>query len=390
MADRENGLADGIVEAVYEAPETVRKKAFLPWHRPRKQYVREYQWRREILGLIDADPGAYRTLKYLGLPGLDLLDLRYFHREVCETRDIGLRFLGFNRDAHSNGPKQIELNISLDEIRRLPRVDPSSEVVGENFSLLANQNSNAWRRANTHGPFDVVNLDLCDGFAAGEPGPPDRNYYDATVNLLGFQTRRPHPWLLLLTTRTDRQNIHVEVLEKLIDKYLDNLNCHAAFREASDDNFQIATEQALRKAVGTDCGTLCVFLTGLCKWFLSVMLQARPPVSIDLVSAIGYRVRSGAEHEDLMSLALRFEPTSQPLPDALGLAGHSATLPDEGALSVRALERIARRIDADNLLAGDGDLNERMIETTEQLLKLARYDVSAYRPWLAGGCKRGR
>ncbi|MBK8964334.1 MAG: hypothetical protein IPM75_15120 [Candidatus Competibacteraceae bacterium] len=103
-----------------------------------------------------------------------------------------------------------------------------------------------------------------------------------------------------------------------------------------------------------------------------MMLQARPPVSIDLVSAIGYRVRSGAEHEDLMSLALRFEPTSQPLPDALGLAGHSATLPDEGALSVRALERIARRIDADNLLAGDGDLNERMIETTEQLLKLAR------------------
>lgn len=388
MDDQDGGLADGIVEtAVYEAPEPVRKKDFLAWHRPRKQYVRHFQWCEEILRLVDANRDAYQTLKYLGLPGIDLLDLRYFHSTVCEARNIGFRFLGFNSDARPNSRKHVELNISLDEIRRLNRVHPSSEVMGEDFSWLADPSSKAWQRAEVHGTFDVVNLDLCDGFAAGGPGILDNNYYDATRNLLGLQTRRQHPWLLLLTTRTDQQNIHGGVLEKLLGKYLDNLNNHAVFREASQESFQIDTEKALRDAVGTEGGMLCVFLMGLCKWFLGLALSAQPPSVIELRSVIGYRVRPGAQHEDLISLALHFRPTSQPLTDPLELARNSAALPDEGALSVSALEQVAKRIDADKLLEKDCDLYERMVVATEKLLGLARYEVKAYRRWLERGRK---
>ena len=83
----QNGFADNIFgeEVAYEAPLPEEKKEFLPWHRPRKQFVRHYQWCKEIRRMISHTPPADGVLKYLGLPGVDLLDLRYFHEEVCQT-----------------------------------------------------------------------------------------------------------------------------------------------------------------------------------------------------------------------------------------------------------------------------------------------------------------
>ena len=52
-----------------------------------------------------------------------------------------------------------ELNISLDEVRRLPRVDPMSDVIGDNFALVAKEDSLACRKTRELGPYDVINLD---------------------------------------------------------------------------------------------------------------------------------------------------------------------------------------------------------------------------------------
>jgi hypothetical protein len=128
-------------------------------------------------------------LKYLGLPGIDLLDLRYFHSQVCETRNINLRFLGFNSSAMPTSRGHTELNISLDEVRRLARVDPMSDVIRDNFTLVAKENSIACRKTRELGPYDVINLDLCDGFGAQSPGAVDHNYYDAVASLLALQAR---------------------------------------------------------------------------------------------------------------------------------------------------------------------------------------------------------
>lgn len=375
--------ADDIVELIaYEAPMPSAAKDFLPWHRPRKQYVRQHQWCHEIIQMIAGTPPVGGTLKYLGLPGVDLLDLRHFHTAVCEARNISLRFLGFNSGARPASKAQSELNVSLDEVRRLSRVDPMSDVIGDNFARVANQDSLAFRKACELGPYDVINLDLCDGFGAQAPGSLDHSYYDAVASLLALQSRQMNPWLLLLTTRADKANINPEVLKALFDKYVANLAQCTPFRDASREHFAIETAEELTEAVNTPAGLLPVFLIGLCKWFVTLALVHRPPSSVEVRSVFGYRVNQGAEDEDLISLALKFTPTFVPPGDPLGLANQPVAAPNECTLSTRALKRVAKRIDADQKLAENADLHQSMADATAHLLSLARYDVEAYKAWL--------
>lgn len=382
------GHSDDIVEIVaYEAPMPSAAKAFLPWHRPRKQYVRQHQWCREINLMVAGKPPVDGVLKYLGLPGVDLLDLRHFHSEVCEVHQIGMRFLGFISDARPTSKSQTELNISLDEVRRLPRIDAMSDVMGDNFARVANPASLAAAKARALGPYDVINLDLCDGFSAQAPGTLDNSYYEAVRSLLALQSRtmNMNPWLLLLTTRADKPSINAEVLHKLLGKYKANLADCAAFREASRDHFNIETPAALAAAADDPEGLLPVFLTSLCKWFVGLALQHQPPISVELRSVFGYRVDRGAKHEDLISLALKFTPTLLPVTDPLGLAtSQPIPAPDEGTLATRALKKVAKRIDADKKLAADAVLHQSMVDATAHLLGLARYDVDAYRAWVLG------
>lgn len=380
---KEEGHADDIVEmGAYEAPMPTTAKEFLPWHRPRKQYVRHNQWCREILRLVADTPPPDGVLKYLGLPGVDLLDLRYFHSTVCEPKQIGLRFLGFISGAHPASKAQTELNISLDEVRRLPRIDAMSDVIGDNFARVANQTSLAFVKARGLGPYDVINLDLCDGFGAQAPGTLDNSYYEAMRSLLALQSRKMTPWLLLLTTRADKPNINDEVLRTLLDKYISNLAECESFRDASREHFNIEDAAELDAAVNEPAGLLPVFLTSLCKWFVALALEYQPPTSVELRSAFGYRVEKGAEHEDLVSLALKFTPTFIPAADPLQLARQQIAAPDEGTLATRALKRVANRIDADKKLQDDEPLYQSMVDATGALLGLARYDIDAYKAWV--------
>ena len=386
VAGEEEGHADNIIDVpTYDAPlpQLKAKDNFLPWHRPRKQFVRHHQWCHEIQKLVQDKKPKDGVLKYLGLPGLDLLDIRHFHTAICEQDAVKLRFLGFNTSARPQSEAQTELNVSLDEVKRLANVDPLSDVIGDDFKMLAKQNSLAFQKACELGPYHVINLDLCDGFGAEEPGALAPSYYDAVSSLLGLQARSADPWLLFLTTRTDKPNINNTVLQALIRKYCSNLAECAPFKAASLEHFDIDTKEAVEQAATEPEGLLQIFLTGLCKWLVGLALEQRPPFSVDLVSAFGYRVNKDAEHADLVSLALKFTPTFIPATDPLGLAAQEPKGPDEGTLATRALRRVARRIDADQKLAGDATLLQRMTHDTAHLLSLARYDADKYLAWAA-------
>ena len=72
---------DGLEEAEYgsrrlETPSIQRAREFLPWHRPRKQFVRR-MWKGCLEDILkQREPDS--EISYLGLPGADLLDLRFF------------------------------------------------------------------------------------------------------------------------------------------------------------------------------------------------------------------------------------------------------------------------------------------------------------------------
>jgi len=369
--------------AIYEAP-VRQKKDFLPWHRPRKQFVRHYQWYRQIDALLNDTQPEDNTFRYLGLPGVDLLDLRYFHRQICEPKKRRFIFLGFNSGVSPTSDAQTELNISLDEVRRLTLIDPRSNIIPDDFRRVADQASIAWRSARDLGPYHVINLDLCDGFGLHAPSQLENTHYTAVNNLLTLQARSKDPWLLLLTTRAGKEHIHTEVLERLLNKYAENLAGCLPFRDASTEIFTISSELILREVVRHSDGLLKVFLVGLCKWLVGLAVSHNPPMKVEVRSVIGYRIETHAEQEDLVSLAIRFTPTLIPVKDSVGLASQSVQvqMPDECDLAVKALRRIAKRKNADTILASDPVLLDEMVAATASLLELARYDVSAYREWL--------
>ena len=176
-------------------------KNFWPWHLPRKQLVRQNQWCEEIEKLLTDDLPDANLLRYFGLPGNDFLDLRCFHDKICVPRNIRLKFLGFNLAAKPGDANNIDQNVSYDEIKRLEYIHFRSEVQWDDYRSLSREDSLATESAKRHGPFDVINLDLCDGFAKQGAGVIEDSHYTALGQLLGIQARRPKPWLLFLTTR---------------------------------------------------------------------------------------------------------------------------------------------------------------------------------------------
>ena len=382
--DENNGAghADDIFGAIaYEAPEP-QKKSFLPWHKPRKQYVRQYQWRTEIESLLEGMQPEGNVLRYLGLPGDDLLDLRYFHSKVCAPKQMGLRFLGFNTSANPESSAHAELNISLDEVKKLPGIDPLSDIIWDDFCLLADISSKAWHRAMDLGPYDVINFDLCDGFGKHKPGVVDETYYSALSRLMSLQARRKNPWLLLLTTRTRKCDVHADLMQRLLSKYTQNLIDCPSFKTASAEILAIQDETTLKTVAGTPEGHLAILLVGLCKWLLGIAISQQPPTKVEVKSVIGYRVHAGAPHDDLMSIALRFEPTFTPADDPMGIANHPKETQGECEQASDALKQISQRSCADQILSINTELRGQLVDAMSELLNLARYDIDAYHEWL--------
>jgi hypothetical protein len=379
--DNPSDHLDDIVRAtVYEARSPI-KKVFRPWHRPRKQYVRVHQWRRVIEELLD-DLAAPTVVRYLGLPGTDLLDLRYFHDHVCRPRRLQLRFLGFNNAAHPDSPEQVELNISLDEVRKLPNVDPMSDVIGDDIESVGDLDSLAWKRAAELGPFDVINLDLCDGLGAGPPSLSEDTHFNALMQLLALQARTKDGWLLLLTTRAGSGHVHTDVLERLLKKYLKNLEDCPSFASTSREAFNIDDESSLRARLSSSAGVMEIFVIGLCKWLLNLAVRQNPPTVAKVLNVSGYQVYPAADHPDLISIAFRFQPTFGIGDDPLGLAQHPASVPDECDLATKMFEECRQRVDVDSLLLENVSICEQMIDESSVLLELARYEPDEYRAWL--------
>lgn len=373
----EDDLAAGIFGDVqYEAGEAVPKE-FQPWHRPRKQFVRREQWLALLKRLFDGRPEA-EPLRYLGLPGVDLLDLRYLYEGLCRADGRPMRFLGFNTQAQPGSDAHIELSLSLDEVRRLPNVDPLSNVIHDDFRRIAAETSIAWNRTLSLGPFDVVNIDLCDGLATDPPGM-EASIYAALARLIALQVRSDKPWLLLVTTRIGRGMFDPDAEQRLLEIFQTNVAECDGFVEACADLLE-ADAASIDAVACSEDDFLCLMVVALAKW-ASALAQAHGPNRVELASTQAYRVHPEAGCEDLVSLALRFEPVIAAPADALAPTPPGPI--DECEIAKGIARRAAARRDVDAILGDRVDLHEELTAEAEALLAVARYDVTGYRAWLA-------
>ncbi len=203
----ESDFADDIGEGglpQHLIPPVALRADFKPWHRIRKQFIREKQWNHEIYHLAQrlrrelqqaenewgasitaaqenlnvAVPESLRVerpLRCLMLPGDDLLDIRSMW-QCLESEGCFLRFLGFNNSLGSDEQKR-QMVIRESAVTQLAKVCKSSHVTADKFQDIGNNNSQAYRLFRQYGPYDVVNLDLCDSLVPrGKPNEMDANY----------------------------------------------------------------------------------------------------------------------------------------------------------------------------------------------------------------------
>ena len=100
----DRAIVDDVLPAeIVDLAVPVALDRLLPWHRPRKQLVRENQWINLSRRLIEKErnkpglraPGtSLREVRYLTLPGIDYLDVRQL-ADVCRELDCSLTSTGF-------------------------------------------------------------------------------------------------------------------------------------------------------------------------------------------------------------------------------------------------------------------------------------------------------
>ncbi len=379
-------LVDDLIGEYDYAPSLPVKKKFLPWHKPRKQYVRNMLWKRQITFFLRdyKKLKEWTELRYLGLPGEDFLDIRYFHEEICKPSKLTLKFLGFNRSAknlHSNvGNKnrgeisQANVNVSKHEVFSLEYVDSNSDVILDDFKSIGSSTSFAWKQAVSFGSYDVVNLDLCNGFCIDLCGSHTPDNYDALRSVFKLQARRQEPWLLFLTTKVGRDDIHEKILESCFESY------EKCLKECED--FQNESAKKLGAHSG-DCSFKesdehrnNAFLVGLCGWVLKLGLELNPYSEVTVADLFGYCVEPTSGAIDMVSLAFLIVPTYEDSVNVFNGCDVSC------ALKVALIDKISCIKDVDKKLENDRVIYDRMVEATQQLLKSARYDIDGYQEWL--------
>ncbi|TPK88891.1 MULTISPECIES: hypothetical protein [unclassified Mesorhizobium] len=366
------------------------QRPFKPWHRPRKQWVRRYQWHDSLLRMLREThfPDDARTVRYLSLPGEDLLDVRVL-REACEQAGLDLRFTGLN-SVRRGSADDVQLNIAESEVRGLARIHSGSTILRERFESIANQKSLAYAEVHGGGPFHAVNIDLCDHIALRAAGPGRTTVIDALAEVIQLQlTNAIHPWLLFVTTRVVPDRIDAQNLAALIEAILDNV-------EASDE-FARRTGELLRaegdrlRAVLADPGTLDprsfmhLFALGFGKWLLRFVGAAHPERTLQMLPGCFYAVVP--DHPDMLSLGFRCDVVQAPARDRYRLVGGGTDIAvaNEVDHGLRLLEATGELFDLDEMLRRETQLFESLTVESADLLRSAHYEVdgaAGYRGWL--------
>ncbi len=382
--------AESIKEYAVVGPSAHRD--FLPWHHPRKHFVRSEQWAFILEKHLQLNPKADGTIKWLGLPGDDLLDLRYIAERICEPMQQRLLFLGLNNSIKADSPNKYILDRALDQMRKLPLVDEGSNVIVDSFNSLADSRSIAYQTACKLGPFDVVNLDLCDGMVKNRPNDSQKPDYNAIQTLLGNQFRNPHPWLFYFTSLIGEQHCHEQVLRKFLKLMDENIETCDGFGAAIEAQFG-----APLTALNDPCRLFVVNLCGILKWLGAICVNQTgwrmETMVIDCYTVFHGAADGSDVHlrdpsvDDLVSVAIRFVPKRVVAYDPNGLGTARSQADSECRIALEAVKRMKERRRVEDCLREDEGIRQRIINEKMILLEGAGYARERYlekvEEWLA-------
>lgn len=384
--DSDRQIAEDVLPKQIDEPAVpVKLDALSPWHRPRKQLVRERQWlhfsrhliRREKgqPGLPDP-PNGDPEVRYLTLPGIDYLDVRQL-ADVCRESGCLLTSTGFQSGGERN-PYVARAKVREQSLIDAGHISINSHTFSRPFEDIAHADSQAYRELKRKGPFHIINIDACGSIA-----PPGANHaqrlIDAiyrTVELqLGTMAGR---WLLFITTDVRPDSIADETLTNLCNAIFSNADANENFRKKAillfdpmEVNIRLAAEKALENAGER---FLYLFSLGFAKWLIALAsemhwdMKTHPPFCYSTMP-------QGSEIPSMACLAFEFLPRLQGLPDPFGVVRtQPAPATEREDMSVRAADMIGRMSNVDSQMKSDESLRTRLIADLRNWLEEVGYD----------------
>jgi hypothetical protein len=277
-------------------------------------------------------------------------------------------------------------------VTQLAKISKDSHVTGDRFQDIARNNTQAYRLFRQYGPYDVINLDLCDSLVPrGKAGETEANY-SALHQLLIYQSQHQRtPWLLFATTQVDRETVDQAELDKLGLPTKENFNAHPEFASALGSrlpaNCFASQEHSLDVSEFTPNHLIEVFGVILGKWLVNILQSASPRCSLKLLSSYRYVIRADKSVE-MLSLGFRVTPHFAAPTDQTGISSLKlgpANIPSEKEIAIEMLNVASHIRNVDEILAADVALRDRLMEAKAELLSAVGFDPDAYRQWVANG-----
>lgn len=362
------------------------EREFEAWHKPRKQWVREEQWAKHCRKLMEEFLGAEKEFTYLSLPGPDLLDVRFLS-QTCLAAKKNLRFLGFNNPADESPANQISLTKGVAEICQSDHVSNFSSVIPDRLENLASAESVANKTLAEFGSLDAINIDLCNSMLGHVPLSRQATYYDALHALFEHQkNNRTKPFLLFLTTRTDRSALKESAVAKLATAVKKNLS-NPDFKDKLSKDFRVDAFEVIKlidsKKLSLEWSNRKVskFVSvALIKWMLGLLWEGQPSWYIKILDSCEYRVHS---ERDMLSISCVCVPVRRAADDHTSLSKHKQLNPDglvsERSLAMDALDKVVSTFDLDEMLRADATAFKALVERSARLMESAGYSGEKYR-----------
>ena len=396
-------IAEGIVQE--KLPEHIAPPStdFLPWHKVRKQFIRQHQWnelaRRNIKDVWRADlqkPSDaasqgqstlfVKPLCCLVIPGDHLLDVRSMWAEI-EPLDCYMRYLGFNE---GQGSQQVgtDVHVANNAVTSIRGVVSDSHVIRDKFEAIVGKTM-ANQNLKQYGPYHIVNLDLCGSMFPNTESDVSP-FYSALDVLLKYQfSNQKTLWLLFITTMVKPSAVNAGRMQDLCGPTMENLAAHPEFlaKVKSICPSAVADVNLVDFDSIPEAELVRLFGVALGKWLLRMGQVASPKWTVGMRRSYQYSI-SEENGSVMLSLAFELRPNFADPVDATGMSkiqGTQKEFPGEGVSAVKLAESVANIADVDMKLAHDFELRATLVDAAANLMESAGFNREAYLKWVADG-----
>lgn len=368
----------------------VELNQLMPWHRPRKQFIRERQWIYFSERLINEQkntpslpipPQGVPEVRYLTLPGTDYLDVRLLG-ELCLRLDCCLTSTGFLAGGETN-PYVARAKVREGALIEAGYITDKSYTFRRRLEDVTSAKGQAYREIQRKGPFHIVNIDACGSIAAPAADHATR-LIDAIYRIIEFQfATKSGRWLLFVTADIRHNSIAAETLCRLCKAIYQNADEDEGFRNSVlslfGENDADITSIVSEISGHTGEKFLKLFSLGFAKWLLH--LARAKEWDMHTHSTYCYSTK-GKEDETptMVCLAFEFLPPPPGLHDRFQVSrAEPIDIGQSQDTSIRVVTKISEMANLDNRMRACANLREQMVERTKQLLKEIGYSPEVLR-----------